>query len=83
LVLPLAILDRAGALQQPVGQRRFAVIDVRDDAEIARQLNGHESATMRVRQRAVNSPALVIPSQVEESLNHYVRSLLDSFYLPA
>jgi hypothetical protein len=59
------------------------VIDVRDDAKIARQLNGHESATMRVRQGAVNSPALVISSQVEESLNHYVRSLLDSFYLPA
>jgi hypothetical protein len=54
LVLPLALLDRAGALQQPVGQRRLAVIDVRDDAKIARQLNGHESATMRVRASAVN-----------------------------
>ena len=46
LVLPLALLDRAGALQQPVRQRRFAVIDVRDDAKIARQLNGHGSATI-------------------------------------
>jgi hypothetical protein len=46
LVLPFAILDRAGPLQQPVGQRRFAVIDVRDDAKIARQLNGHGSATI-------------------------------------
>jgi hypothetical protein len=54
LVLPLAILDRASALQQPVGQGRFAVIDVRDDAKISRQLNGHESATMRVRASAVN-----------------------------
>src|SRR5262249_6072925 len=54
LVLPLAILDRASALQQPVGKGRFAVIDVRDDAKIARQLNGHKSATMRVRASAVN-----------------------------
>jgi hypothetical protein len=30
------------------------VIDVRDDAKISRQLNGHESATMRVRASAVN-----------------------------
>ena len=43
LVLPLALLDRARALKQPVRQRRLAVIDVRDDAKIARQLNGHGS----------------------------------------
>jgi hypothetical protein len=67
LVLPLTILDRASALQQPVGQGRFAVIDVRNDAKIPRQLNGHESATIRVRASAVNYPALVIPSEVEES----------------
>jgi hypothetical protein len=30
------------------------VIDVRDNAKIARQANGHESATMRVRASAVN-----------------------------
>ena len=45
---------RASALQQPVGQGRFAVIDVRDDAKIARQLNSHESATIRARLRVVN-----------------------------
>ena len=57
LVLPLALLDRACALEQPVRQRRLAVIDVRDDAKIARQLNGHESGTMRVRLRVVNRHA--------------------------
>jgi hypothetical protein len=30
------------------------VIDMRDDAEVARELNPHESATMRVRLRWVN-----------------------------
>ena len=54
LVLPLAVLDRTGALQQPVGQRRFAVVDVRDDAKIPRQLNSHESATIQARLRVVN-----------------------------
>ena len=41
LILPLALLDRARALKQPVRQSRLAVIDVRDDAKIARQLNAH------------------------------------------
>ena len=54
LVLPIALLDGARALQQPVRQRRLAVIDVRDDAKIARQLNGHESGTIRVWLCAVN-----------------------------
>ena len=54
LVLPLPLLDRARALKQPVRQRRLAVIDVRDDAKIARQLNGHESATIRARRYRVN-----------------------------
>jgi hypothetical protein len=31
----LARLEPAGGLDQPIGQRRLAVIDVRDDAEIA------------------------------------------------
>ena len=35
-------MDRARALKQPVRQCRFAVIDVRDDAEVARELNRHE-----------------------------------------
>ena len=42
LILPLAVLDRAGALEQTIRERRLAVIDVRDDAEIARELDGHE-----------------------------------------
>src|SRR5437762_8389762 len=46
LVLPLALLNRPRALQQPVRQGRLAVIDMRDDAKIARQLNGHGSATI-------------------------------------
>ena len=44
LILLFALVDRARALKQPIRQRRFAVIDVRDDAEIARELNCHESA---------------------------------------
>ena len=39
LILFLALVDRAGALEQPIRQGRLAVIDVRDDAEIARVLD--------------------------------------------
>ena len=35
LVLHLAVGDRAAKLDQPVGQRRLAVVDMRDDREIA------------------------------------------------
>ena len=35
LLLHLARLDRMGQLEQPVGERRFAVIDVGDDAKVA------------------------------------------------
>ena len=31
----LARLERAAALDQPVGQRRLAVVDMRDDGEVA------------------------------------------------
>ncbi len=34
LVLHIALADRAGVLEQAVGQRRFAVVDVGDDAEV-------------------------------------------------
>jgi hypothetical protein len=37
LVLHLAVGDVAAQLDQPVGQRRLAVVDVRDDGEIADQ----------------------------------------------
>ena len=39
----LALAERAGQLQQAVGQRGFAVVDVRDDAEIADVLGIHVS----------------------------------------
>src|SRR5713101_8838553 len=35
LVLHVALADRAGELEQPVGQRRFPVVDVGDDAKVA------------------------------------------------
>ena len=41
LLLHLALLQRAGGLDQPVGQRGFAVVDVRDDAEVANAGLGH------------------------------------------
>src|SRR5439155_7422268 len=54
LILFLALVDRARRLQQSIRQSCFAVIDVRDDAEIARQFDCHESRTMRARSEAVN-----------------------------
>jgi hypothetical protein len=50
-------VDRARRLQQSIRQSCFAVIDVRDDAEIARQFDCHESRTMRARSEAVNDLA--------------------------
>jgi hypothetical protein len=47
-------MNRTGALEQSIGQSRFAMIDVRDNAEIARQLESHESATIRARWQPVN-----------------------------
>ena len=35
LLLHLTLLQRPGGLDQSIGQRRLAVIDVRDDAEVA------------------------------------------------
>ena len=40
LLLHLARLEPAGELDQPVGQRRLAVVDMRDDGEIADILDG-------------------------------------------
>src|SRR5256714_12143207 len=54
LVLLVTLVDRARRLEQSVRQRGFAVIDVRDDAEIARQFDSHESRTMRARGYWVN-----------------------------
>ncbi len=44
LILFLAVVDRAGALEQSIRQGCFAMIDMRDDAEIAGQLDRHEGA---------------------------------------
>ena len=43
LILFLALMDGAGALEQPIRQGCLSVIDVRDDAEIARVLDSHEA----------------------------------------
>jgi len=62
-------VDRARALEQSIGQSRLAVIDVRDDAKIPRQLNRHGSATMRARPCAVNSARLSFRAQRGEVEN--------------
>ncbi len=49
LLLHLAIGKSAAALDQSIGQRRFAVIDMRDDGEIAYVLHQKERAEKRVR----------------------------------
>ncbi len=46
LILPFAVLNRARALQQTIRKRGLAVIDMRDDAEIARQLEVGEATPL-------------------------------------
>ena len=41
LVLSIAFRDRPGALQQTVGERCLAMVNMRDDAKIARAFDGH------------------------------------------
>jgi hypothetical protein len=64
-------VDRAGALEQSVRQRRFAVINVRDDAEVARKLNSHGSghyASASARGQLVHSDLLAeIPEEIARS----------------
>jgi len=79
LILPFPLLDGARALKQPVRQRRFAVIDMRDDAEVARELNCHESGTMRARLRRVNCYARPFASPVRRSLGEGGFVPFDSF----
>src|SRR2546430_7900315 len=43
LILFIAFVDRAGALEQSIRERRFPVIDMRDDAEIPGQLDRHKA----------------------------------------
>ena len=40
LLLHLAQLEPAGGLDQPVGERRFAMVDMGDDGEIADMVEG-------------------------------------------
>ena len=55
LLLRLSFLDGSRGLQQTVGKGRLAVINVGDDAEIARVLDGHEkSGNIREPSRWVN-----------------------------
>ncbi len=46
LVLHVALADRPGVLQQAVGQRGFAVVDVGDDAEVPHAVLGRGHAAM-------------------------------------
>jgi hypothetical protein len=44
LFLRLALLDRSRDLQKAVGESRFTVVDVGDDAKVARVFYSHEKA---------------------------------------
>jgi predicted nucleic acid-binding protein len=55
LLLGLALLDRSRDLQKAVGKSRFTVVDVGDDAKIARVFYSHEKAgTIGHSERRVN-----------------------------
>src|SRR5205085_3088986 len=43
LILLVALVDRAGAIEQSIGERGLAVIDMRDDAEVSGQLDRHKA----------------------------------------
>ena len=43
LILLVALVDRAGAVEQSIRERGLAVIDMRDDAEIPGQLDRHKA----------------------------------------
>ena len=44
LLLRLALLDRSRDLQKAIGKGRFTVVDVGDDAKVARVFYSHEKA---------------------------------------
>ena len=52
LLLLIALADGPGPLKQPIGQRAFAVVDVRDDREITDACWVHASLSVRLRRRA-------------------------------
>jgi hypothetical protein len=68
LVLLLALVNRAGTLKQSIRQRRLAMIDVRNDAEVASKLDSHEGRTMRVRGEAVNDRTRNLPLPLDPNL---------------
>ena len=45
----LALAERACKLEQSIGKRRFAMIDMRDDAEVADEAGIHEGAFISAR----------------------------------
>src|SRR6266513_116770 len=63
LILLVALVNCARRFEQSVRQSGFAVIDVRDDAEIARQFDSHESRTMLGGGEAVNVWGAHAPSR--------------------
>ena len=60
LLLGLALLDRSRYLQKAVGESRFTVVDVGDDAKVARVFYSHEKAgTIWHSERRVNLKLLL------------------------
>ena len=53
LLAHLPFLQRARRLQQPIRQRRLAVVNVRDDAKIPDMAHVHEARTLAVFARFV------------------------------
>ena len=58
LILFLALMDRAGPLEQSIRQGGLSVIDVRDDAEIARVLDSHEARNYAGARKVAQAPRL-------------------------
>ena len=56
LVVELPFGDQTRALDEPVGERRLAVVDVRDDAEVADFRGFQGPGVYRERARACNAP---------------------------
>jgi hypothetical protein len=54
----LALGNRAGHIEDPVGERRFSVVDVRDDGEVpyAARIGGHQRCVRASRSREGLSP---------------------------
>jgi hypothetical protein len=59
LILFFAFVDRTGTLKQSIRQGGLTVIDVRDNAEIARVLDTHEARELCGRSESSTSVALV------------------------